>query len=474
MSTTSYRNNHSSKNFKQHYITTSSNSIHQSTTANEHFVPKMTNDGTRFPSKNSTNSVQSSLIENSLSVSLNSSKKILTSPKPTGNESSTNRNVKQTYTFSNPPREIQRQSIQTMKYLRNNRLRQRVLSAPDENSFQNSPRSIINQQKPLSANESSTPRSRNETPPESVSTINRFLKKDDKQKQSFNVLMKEQERSKVPKSVQRRRIILLFRRLPGSTPPLVSPRQQTNVSPIGTDLSLIENESIYQPSQTIVHDENPKPSNRSSRNSIKQKFDLKISSCSFKVSPVLDTSKNNPFHCIEQAELADSKQIAAILANIQSSDDWIPFTANGEPSPRRDKKTFDPTKYEYVTKSSLDTATFRLSPRTLKPDEELAAKSRFSQHYRYEMLSSVNAQVPPLMASIVAENNNNLGLPTNNETTFMFRLNSTSNVKTQNSFDEVEPIPPNIDGEEVQLCFDEILKCFYDPNTGTYYELTST
>ena len=91
------------------------------------------------------------------------------------------------------------------------------------------------------------------------------------------------------------------------------------------------------------------------------------------------------------------------------------------------------------------------------------------------MLSSANAQIPPLMASIVAENNNHIGIGTGNEKTFTFRLNSTTTtMKKQNSFDDIEPIPSTMDGEQVQLCFDEILKCFYDPYTGTYYELSST
>jgi hypothetical protein len=189
----------------------------------------------------------------------------------------------------------------------------------------------------------------------------------------------------------------------------------------------------------------------------------------FKGSQSSDSSTNDPFYGFDQAEIADSKQIAAILANIQSLDEWIPNTVNDDTSPRRQQKSFDPKKYEYVAKSSLDTATFRLSPRTLKPDEELAARSRFSQNYRYEMLSSANAQIPPLMASIVTENNNNIGL----EKTFTFKLNSTTTMKKQSSFDEIEPMQTIMDGEQVQLCFDEILKCFYDPNTGTYYELTS-
>jgi len=191
------------------------------------------------------------------------------------------------------------------------------------------------------------------------------------------------------------------------------------------------------------------------------------------ISQSSDSSTNDPFYGFDQTETADSKQIAAILANIQSLDEWIPNTVNDGISPRRQQKIFDPKKYEYIAKNSLDTTTFKLSPRTLKPDEELAARSRFSQNYRYEMLSSANAQIPPLMASIVAENNNNIGMGIGMEKTFTFRLNSTTTMKKQSSFDEIEPMQSTMDGEQVQLCFDEILKCFYDPNTGTYYELTS-
>lgn len=89
------------------------------------------------------------------------------------------------------------------------------------------------------------------------------------------------------------------------------------------------------------------------------------------------------------------------------------------------------------------------------------------------MLSSANAQIPPLMASIVTENNNNIGLGMTNEKTFTFRLNSTTTIKKPNLYDDIEPMQSTMDGEQVQLCFDEILKCFYDPNTGTYYEMTS-
>ncbi|CAF2722144.1 unnamed protein product [Rotaria sp. Silwood2] len=453
MSTTAYRSTHSSRSFTRKHIRTSSTSA---------ILPTMTNDRTRFQSQTnnipppvprireslSTNSITSSKTSTSITSSPSLPYQSLSSSN-SSNENSTNKISKQPYTFSNPPRELQRQSIQNMKYLRSNHLRQRVSSAPDENSSQNSPRSIINQQKPSSANESSTPRSHDDNHIQQL-PINHLLKRDEQQKSSLNALIKEQERSKVPKAVQKRRIILLFRRLPSSTSPLISPRQVQNSSPIKPDI--ISNDTHQQDKK--LNDEIQHFTNNT-------------------VFPSPGSSTSDPFHGFDQAEIADSKQIAAILANIQSLDEWIPNTVNGGRSPRHQQKTFDPTKYEYVAKNSLDTTTFKLSPRTLKPDEDLAARSRFSLNYRYEMLSSANAQIPPLMASIVTENNNTIGNGTGSEKTFTFRLNPTTTMKKQSSLDDIEPIPSTVDGEQVQLCFDEILKCFYDPNTGTYYELTS-
>ncbi|CAF1189909.1 unnamed protein product, partial [Rotaria sordida] len=239
MSTTAYRSTHSSRSFTRKHIRTSpTNAI----------LPSMTNDRTRFQSQTnnipppvprireslSTNSITSSKTSSTITASPSLPFQTLSSPN-SSNQNTTNQNSKQPYTFSNPPRELQRQSIQNMKYLRSNHLRQRVSSAPDENSSQNSPRSIINQQKPSSANESSTPRSHDDHHIQQLPT-NHVLKRDEQQKCSLNALIKEQERSKVPKAVQKRRIILLFRRLPPSTSPLISPRQLQNSSPIKPDI----------------------------------------------------------------------------------------------------------------------------------------------------------------------------------------------------------------------------------------------
>ncbi len=251
MSTTAYRSTHSSRSFtRQHIRTSSTNSI----------LPTMTNDRTRYQSQTNNilppvPSIRESLSNNSIrstkpSSFITSSPSLPTqsfSSQNSSHDHSTSKISKQPYTFSNPPRELQRQSIQNMKYLRHNRLRQRVSSAPDENFFQNSPRTIINHQKPLSANESSTPRSHDDNHIPQLQ-LNHLLRRDEQQKSSLNALIKEQERSKVPKAVQKRRIILLFRRLPPSTSPLISPRQQLNFSPIKPDI--ISNDLLQQDIKT--------------------------------------------------------------------------------------------------------------------------------------------------------------------------------------------------------------------------------
>jgi hypothetical protein len=258
MSTAAYRSSHSSRSFtRQHIRTSSTNAI----------LPTMTNDRTKFHSQTNTIHPPVPPIRESLSTNSIISPKMSTSITPSPSlpaqslsthdsfkDNSVNKISKQRYTFSNPPREVQRQSIQNMKYLRPNRLRQRVSSAPDENSFQISPRSILHQQKPSSANESSTPRSHDDNHRQQLPPINNLLRRDEQQKSSLNALIKQQERSKVPKAVQKRRIILLFRRLPPSTSPLISPRQQQNSSPIKPDHTLND---IYKqdkkPNDDIPH-----------------------------------------------------------------------------------------------------------------------------------------------------------------------------------------------------------------------------
>lgn len=266
MSTAAYRNNPSSRSFTRQHIRTSSTTATDPAATNG-ILPSMTNDRSRYPFPTNQKLQSSSVARESLSSKLSTT--TITAPPPpllpsasvsSGHSTSSqlNETSKQPYMYSNPPRELQRQSIQTMKYLRNNRSRQRVSSAPDENSFQIAPRSILNQQKPSSANESSTPRSNHDKgqPPSSVS-MNHLFKRNEQEKNSLNDLIKKQERSRVPKAVQKRRIILLFRRLPGSTPPLVSPRQQYNASPIRPDMPLIDVSQVPSPIERRRIDEEP-------------------------------------------------------------------------------------------------------------------------------------------------------------------------------------------------------------------------
>jgi hypothetical protein len=333
------------------------------------------------------------------------------------NESIASKSEKQIYTFSNPPRELRRK--------RTSSLRARVSSAPDENS----PRSRLNQPKSSSATGSFTPRSHDDNDYPSMQSNNPIIPisnhhhhhHQQQEKDSLNALMKEQEKSKVPKAVQKRRIVLLF--------PRASLKQKPNPS------SIPVNNQIQSPE-----------------------------------TPILQT--NNPVHHSQpsdniEAEIADSMQLAAILANIQLQDDWNPN--NSSATQPQQRTVLDPSKYEYVVANPLDTATYKLSPRTIKPTEELAARLRFSQHYRSEMRSSANAQIPSLMASIVTENNSTLGNSADIEQTFTFKLNRTNPM----NLDENEPIQSTMDNEFVQLCYDATLKRFYDPNTGRYYELTS-
>jgi hypothetical protein len=405
MLTTDYQNNHSSKSFSRR-------NIRRSTTINA-----MKNDRSQFPLR--TNHFLTPIPPIRESLSINSTTSIRPSltfrHRSNTNENLQKKSAKQIYTFSNPPRELQRK--------RTSSLRERISSAPDENS----PRSRLNQPKSSSATGSLTPRSKDDSNQhhsiEPIRLKNHLLRSDEQQKNSLNALIKEQEKSKVPKAVQKRRIVLLFHRS--------SPRQESPIS---------NNNQIQ--SQANSNNQNKIPNFQPS-----------------------DPSDNI------ESEMADSMQLAAILANIQLQDDWNSNETSSEQQQRQ--KLFDPSKYEYVVANPSDTATYKLSPRTLKPTEELAARLRFSQYYRTEMRSSANAQLPPLIASIVTENNSTIGTGTDIEQTFTFKLNPTDTMNKPNSFDDNKPIQSTMDNELVQLCYDATLKRFYDPNTGKYYELTS-
>ena len=167
--------------------------------------------------------------------------------------------------------------------------------------------------------------------------------------------------------------------------------------------------------------------------------------------------------------MADSMQLAAILAEIQLDKDWTPT----ESAPKERSTTLDSSKYEYDVPNALDATTFKLSPRTLKPDEELAARRRFAQFYQSEMRSSANAKIPSLIASIVAENNSTIGNGVDVGPTFTFKWNGSDTLKKSTSADDDELLESSTDNELVHLCYDATLKLFCDPNTGKYYDLSS-
>ena len=165
-------------------------------------------------------------------------------------------------------------------------------------------------------------------------------------------------------------------------------------------------------------------------------------------------------------------ELAAILANIQQHDDW---NLNNDLLTQQ-STTLDKSKYEYMVSSSLDAIAFKLSPRTLKSDEELAARLRFSQDYRYQMRSSANAKIPTLITPIVTDNNNSNNTTisgTDIERIFTFKLNSSDAIRTRSSLHNDASLKSTMDNELVQLYYDATLKRFYDLNAGKHYELTS-
>ncbi|CAF0851759.1 unnamed protein product [Rotaria sp. Silwood1] len=427
MSTTAYQSNHISTSFPRPNIRTSSttnamaNGRSQIPLKANHFqnpIPPIPESSSKNSSK-----TRPSLTAESSTISHYHSNK---------NENTSIQSSKQIYTFSNRPREIG----ENRKSSHNNRLRQRISSAPDKNS----PRSNLNRQKPSSANPSLTPRSHDDDNYHSIQKIrstNYVLKRDEQQKDSLNDLIKKQEKSKVPKVVQRRRLFLLLRHS--------SPREKQSPSPIS------EKNQIETRESPIIRTNNQ-------------------SQILPKNSPIPNSIETSQSPDNMEPEMVDSMQLAAILADLQFQDDWLP----NEVSSENQSTKLDISKYEYVVASPIDTTTFKLSPRTIKPNEELAARIRFSQDYRYEMRTSANAPIPTLLASIVSDNNTIGGNGTDIEQTFRLKLNSKDTMKKQNSSDNDEPLESTTDNELVPLCYDATLKCFYDPNTGKYYELIST
>ncbi|CAF0818383.1 unnamed protein product [Adineta steineri] len=435
MFTTAYRNNHSSTSFPKRNIRTL-------TTVNA-----MTNEQSRFPLRANHLRVPippigEPLSINSTNMKHSASSQCLTSPRHhfNTNESVSVKSSKKIYTFSNLPCELPRYRRSSHSSI----LQQRVSSAPDENS----PRSRLNQPKSFSANESLTPRLYVDAINPSkriIDSRNHILNCEEQQKHSLNALIKEQEKSKVPKAVQKRRLVVLFPR---------SPTKSEQNNPSKFDNNQIQSETN---SSNLTNNQNKNfPSSSRIPNTIP-------------VSEPSDSSVNI------SPEMADSLQLAAILAEMQLDSQSTSNESSSSSLPKNSHITLDASKYDYVAANALDTATFKLSPRTLKPDEEFAAKKRFAQYHQNEMRESANAKMPSLIASIVTDNNNTIGNGIDIGQTFTFKFNTTTDTIKKQSFIDADDdaFESTTDSELVQLCYDATLKLLYDPKTGKYYDLSS-
>lgn len=353
---------------------------------------------------------------------------------------------KRTYTFSNPPREVQRQN---KSFQNRRRLSQRVSSAPDEYSSRKSSYSPSVTQKPLSANSALTPRSYdNEDYNTNTSTNNNnnyrstepslASKRSQQEKESLENLIKQEKKSKVPELVQRRRKMILFCRDS-------SQRGKQTLSPVNEQNRI---ETKKDPINQTNHSNETSPTSSINLNS----------------SLDSDSSAN------AEADFADSKELAAILAQMQLDNDCLPSESSSK-SQSMDK--LDLSKYDYIVASPNDTTAIVVSPRTIKADEELASRIRFLQNCRNEMSRSANAKIPTLMASVISDMNATLGGTTiDNEPGSTLKSNTTEAIRKQSSLDNVdEPMESSVDNEFIPLCYDATLKRFYDPNTGKYYEL---
>lgn len=336
-------------------------------------------------------------------------------PRTRSNNTDHSPKPKQTYTFSNVPRELDRSARSPKAH----QLRQRISSAPSEKPSQISPRSQL---KSSSASQSITTRTHQitsqhqPTPPSS---------------RPLPQPSSEQERSKVPPAVQKRRLILMLHHpalkeqqnnaQPTPPPPLRPPPNETPVPPL-----ILEDDRFDQPNIDAIKESEP--------------------------------------------EMADSLDLIRALREINKEDAVL----RSSPSPREVK--LDPNKYSFVASNSSDNTTFLLSPRTLTPSEERAVQSRHSQCYRQEMRCSVHAKLPTLIASIVLDNSNSTLERTASlhDKTITLRFNSNGTMKTENPLDAPAPLQATMENEKIDLFYDATLNGFYDPTTGLYYELKST
>ncbi|CAF0736236.1 unnamed protein product [Didymodactylos carnosus] len=405
------------------------------------------------------------------------------------------------YVHSNPPRVLHHAQQQQSKYL-SSRTRIRVSSAPEENSPRLSPPSSAPSQKPSSANAnvqqqqqqkgnttvfsyhrqkiSATKTEENHfysDNQEQLSTTHRYhLVEVDKKHQQAE--LSQQTRSKVPVAVQKRRMLILLPPKPVLNSHLSLTQQDEkehlltmpNTCNIGDSSNMIKKST--QSSNLGLHIEQKLLLAQKPLVNTNTVSNLKSSSTSSKIQPASFEINQNEKHTLEEQQqkmnnvgefeleskalFMDSDGMDAMLNYINRSDgdeqeqlinidpllETTPKPENQMQSPRRQQtKRSNLTKYEYTVVNSLDnTTTLRVSPgSSLRP-------------YRDEMaILRSNTKASQLLSSIVTDcgsQSDNSGSPLENE---------------QDDDEE----------EQVALCYDEILSCYYDPNTQIYYELQS-
>ncbi|CAF3332442.1 unnamed protein product [Rotaria socialis] len=438
MSTTTYQNNHTSTSFSRRNVKRSptvieTNNIRSNIPLKDGHSINPTPPKRESLPRNSTDAKLSFIVEDSA--------RSMSRDRPNACERASTQPTRQTYTHSNPPRELQRDK----KLVQNNRLHQRISSAPDETSYREFPSSKSTKKKTSSANVALASRSHHDGDDDDYDKKNTHsirsnyvLKRNEQQIESLKDRLKEQEKFKVPELVQEQRsAILLCHDL--------SPRSMQTSSPISA------NNPVEIRGSPIIRSNN---SNGSSPADTKVLNSLRSSQSSDNV----------------EADMVDSFQLLAVLAEMNLQNECSP----GEVSTQtQSTSTFDASRYEYVAPSLIETGTFKLSPRTINVAKELAAKKDIRKNYLLEMRSSANARIPKLLTTIVSDNNNTMGgTSTDAESCLSFKLNSTGMIKKQTSIDEYdEPLQPMINNDSMHLCYDATLERFYDPKMGIYYDL---
>ncbi|CAF1609130.1 unnamed protein product [Rotaria magnacalcarata] len=435
MSTTTDQNNHTSASFSRRNVKRSP-AVIETNNIHSHIPLKVGHSINPTPSKreslpkNSTDTKLSFIVENSA--------RSMSRDRPNTRERTSTQPTRQTYTHSNPPRELQRNK----KSLQNNRLHQRISSAPDETSYEKSRSSKSTKKKTSSANVSLASRSHHDDDDDKKNThsikINHVLKRNEQQIDSLNDRFKEQDKSEVPELAQKqRRAILLYHDL--------SPRSKQTPSPIS------DNNPTETQGSSVIRSNN---SNRASPADTKFLNSLRSSQSSDNV----------------EADMVDSLQLLAVLAEMKLQNECNPSEVSTQ---TQSTSTFDASRYEYVVPSLIETGTFKLSPRTINVDKELAARKDIRKNYLLEMRSSANARIPNLVTTIVSDNNNTMGgTSADVESGLSFKLNSTGMSKKQSSIDEYdEPFQSMINNDSIHLYYDATLKGFYDPKMGKYYDV---